>query len=61
MHVQVPFCLWCSTLDGTMKRCTHWTPCGWRAVLFTLLIAIVEKVRLKEEEWKLLRCCLDTC
>lgn len=39
----------------------HWTPPGWRAVLFTLFATMVTMEEVKELEWKLPRCCLNIC
>lgn len=52
---------WLSSASLNGQETTHWTPPGWRAVLLTLLGAMVVVMRRKEEEWKLERCCFDTC
>lgn len=41
---------------------THATPEGWRFVLFTDWETMLKfRMGEMEEEWKLERCCLDTC
>jgi hypothetical protein len=41
---------------------THCTPVGWREVLLTEGILLDRgEMFFSEEEWKLERCCLDTC